>query len=116
MSENEQLIWALEEHDKKYPVVTRGEPVPFWKDLEPQRGSHALRDQDRERRELAVAREKIEQVKNSAVRDFRTTQEPYKSREEIANKKIKGATGILAEIRARRKGFADIFEEKEGKK
>ena len=127
MSEKEQLIWALEEHKRRHPETEEETMVALGRVLYPkeerQRGSHALREEERqkreaEREEMAAARAIIKQAQEEpAVREFRTTQDTYKSREQVANEKIKGATGILANIRERRKiGFSDIFAEKEGKK
>jgi len=125
MSENERLRQALEEHKRRNPDLEEETMVALGRVLYPkeeqQRGSHALREEEyqkreAEREEMAKARAIIKQAQEEpAVREFRTTQEPYKSREQIANEKRKGSTGILSVIREKR-GFKEIFEEKEGKR
>lgn len=125
MSENERLRQALEEHKRRHPEIEEETLVALGRVLYPkeeqQRGIHAIREEERVKREaheaeLAKARAIIAHAKEEpVVREFRITQEPYESREQVANKKIKGATGILSVIREKR-GFKEIFEEKEGKK
>lgn len=125
MSENEKLRQALEEHKKRHPETEEETLVALGRVLYPKeekpRGSHALREEERLKREaheaeLAKARAIIKQAQEEpVVREFRITQEPYQSREQLANQRITNATGILSVIREKR-GFKEIFEEKEGKK
>ena len=121
MSENEKLRQALEEHKRRHPETEEETLVTLGRVLYPkeeqQRGSHALREEERVKREaheaeLAKARAIIAQAQEEPVRP---TQEPYQSREQLANRRITGSTGILSVIRERR-GFKEIFEEKEEKR
>ena len=122
MSENERLRQALEEHKRRHPETEEETMVALGRVLYPkeeqQRGSHALREEEyqkreAEREEMAAARLIIKQAQEEpAVREFRTTQDTYKSREDLAKERTPNATGILSVIREKR-GFKDIFEDKE---
>lgn len=128
MTENEKLIMAIEEHKRRHPETEDETLVALGRQLYPkeeqkQRGSHALKDQDRERREAA----ELAKVRTIIAQ---TTQEPYKSREQQAEerrvvsrgepfpfwKKLPNfmPTGIFSEVKASK--MAEIAADKEQKR
>lgn len=119
MSENERLRQALEEHKKRHPETEEETLVALGRVLYPkeeqQRGSHALHEEEYQKRELE--RKEMEKVRAiiAHAKEEPVRQEPYQSREQLANQRIPNSTGILSVIREKR-GFKEIFEEKEGKR